>query len=126
MSRQLLRASAQIRRASAWASPRWSRAVRAQSNIDTAQDPPTAPLPEQHELGEGVSDFSNWVEKHEDVSSAEAVGGFVFIMGVCYAIHQYAVNRTKSSDPTFTRREFPTVQTYLPTWKEAADSVRKE
>ncbi|CAN8065491.1 unnamed protein product [Agarophyton chilense] len=126
IARSLLRASSShVRRGSTWASSRWAETIRAQSNIDTLEDPPTRPLPEQHELGEGVSDFSNWLEKHEDVSSAEAVGGFLGIMGLCFAIHQYATSRVKNGQSTFTLREFPTVQTSMPTWN-GASLVRKE
>lgn len=127
MTRHLLRFSTQIRQASGvvWGSPRYARAIRAESNIDTAQDPPTAPLPENHEAGDGISDFSNWLDKHEDVSTVQAVTGLAGMLSFCYATYRYSIYRAENSDPTFTRREFPTVKNYLPTWDEAKD-VRTE
>lgn len=89
--------------------------VRAASKEVTPDDPPTEPLPETHELGEGQSDFSNWVDPGSDVSVPQALGGFGFIMGVCAAIYQISTNQSKNGAPLFTRREFPTFATDVPT-----------
>lgn len=103
---------------------RWARIVRAESNIITPDDPPTAPLPETHELGEGQSDFSNFVDKNEDVSTSQALGGLGAILAFCYGIYQYSTYRARSNTPVFKPREFPDVEKDMPTWPGASKVPR--
>lgn len=99
---------------------RWAEKVRSESNIITPDDPPTAPLPEEHEVGEGFSDFSNYVDKHEDVSTAQAVVGLGSALAFCYAIYWYSTYRASRSTPLFTKKKFPYVEQDMPTWENAA------
>lgn len=68
-----------------------------------------------------MSDFSNWVEKHEDVSSAQAIGGFVFIMSCMYGIYRLSTGLAARSTPEFTRREVPGMNQSMPTYKPATE-----
>ena len=106
-------------------SARWSNIVRSESNIDTPEDPPTKPLPEQHEVGEGVSDFSNWVEKHEDVSSAQAFGGLAFILACMYGIYSYSTSQAAKRTPRFTLREAPALENSIPTYRTTRESMEE-
>lgn len=98
-----------------WVGERWVRIVRSQSNIDTTEDPPVAELPESHDAGEGNSDFSNWVSKHEDTSWNQVLIGLgglgVFLYGIVYVA--FRDRRTKT--PVFTLRELPTLENDIPT-----------
>lgn len=105
-------------------SARWANQVRAESNTVTPDDPPTAPLHEEHELDHGQADFSNFLEKHEDVSTRQMLSGLGFIMSVMYGIYYFSTKQSRENTPTFTLREFPTVEQHNPAWKGAKD-VRK-
>lgn len=105
-------------------SARWANQVRAESNTVTPDDPPTSPLHEEHELDHGESDFSNFLDKHEDVSTRQMLTGFGFIMTVMYGIYYTSTKRASENTPMFTLREFPTVEEDNPHWKGAKD-VRK-
>lgn len=107
------------RSASQWAGARWSNIVRAASKEVTPDDPPSKPLPETHELGGGESDFSNWVDSGRDVSLPQALGGFGFMVGVCFAIYNHSTTLSKNSTPVFKKREFPGMAADIPTWAEA-------
>lgn len=105
-------------------SHRWAEQVRSESNILTVDDPPTAPLPENHEAGDGIADFSNFVDKNEDVSTGQAVVGLGSMLLFSYGIYKYATYSAKKAPPLFTRREFPNVEKDFPTWPGAADVPR--
>jgi hypothetical protein len=105
------------RHASQWASARWSNAVRAASKAVTMDDPPTQPLPETHELQEGECDFSNWLDRHDDVSMSQALTGLGFMLGVCYALYSGATAVARGTPPAFTLRELPHAATDMPTFK---------
>eukprot|EP00173_Palmaria_palmata_P001470 Plantae.Rhodophyta-Palmaria_palmata.ctg18261.p1 GENE.Plantae.Rhodophyta-Palmaria_palmata.ctg18261~~Plantae.Rhodophyta-Palmaria_palmata.ctg18261.p1 ORF type:complete len:139 (+),score=16.18 Plantae.Rhodophyta-Palmaria_palmata.ctg18261:41-457(+) len=105
----------QRRQASAWAGARRVRGVRRGSKATTMDDPPTKPLPEQHEV-EGEADFSNWVEPHRDTSLTQALTGLGFALGVCYAIFSVSTSSARNSTPAFTRRELPQVAADIPTF----------
>lgn len=115
----------QMRQASNWATARYSNIVRSESNIDTIHDPPTAPLPEEHEAGHGPSDFSNWVERHRDVSDVQAFSGLGVMLLTCYGLWRLSQAQVAATAPLYTAREFPTVERDFPNWAGAKD-VRKE
>lgn len=100
--------------------PRWVEKVRSESNIITYDDPPSAPLSEDHEVGEGASDFSNYIDKNEDVSTVQAVVGLSSALAFCYAIYRYSASRASRSAPLYTMKEFPYVEQDMPTWENAA------
>lgn len=103
---------------------RWSEIVRSESNITTPDDPPTQPLHEMHELGHGQADFSNFVDKNEDVSTAQALTGLGSMLLFCYGVYRYSGYRARTSTPLFTLREYPEAERDIPTWKSAS-SLRK-
>lgn len=115
----------QIRNASGGVIPtfskRWAEITRSQSNIDTPEDPPTSPLPESHEAGEGTSDFSNWVNNHEDVSLTQALSGFAFMSSIVYGIYYMSKVDRETKIPVFTLRELPTVDSDFPTLVKRTD-----
>lgn len=98
--------------------------MRSESNILTVDDPPTAPLSENHESGDGVADFSNFVDKNEDVSTGQAVTGLGSMLLLTYGIYKYATYSANKVPPLFTRREFPNAEKDFPTWSGAADVPR--
>lgn len=118
----------QVRHASSGETPlysaRWSRIMRSESNIETMEDPPRAPLPECHEAGEGVSDFSNWVDKHEDVSLNQALIGLALVSSFVYGIHRLSQRDRRTKTPAFTLRELPTVYDDIPTITSDYESKR--
>jgi hypothetical protein len=89
--------------------------VRSASKATMADDPPTAPLPESHEL-EGEADFSNWLDKGADVSLPQAITGLGTMLGLCYVLYSGATSAVKNSQPAFTLREFPQVAADIPTF----------
>lgn len=99
---------------SGWASTRWVNIARAESNIVTYDDPPTAPLPESNEAGEGASDFSNYVEKHEDVSTAQALSGLGIMMASMYAIFKISTGLAQRTPAPYTPRETPYLEKDIP------------
>lgn len=105
-------------------SARWAETIRSESNIATPDDPPSAPLHETHELGEGQSDFANYVDKYEDVSTMQAVTGLGTMLLFTFGIYKYATKRSRESTPLFTRREFPHVREDFPNWP-GVDEVRR-
>jgi hypothetical protein len=105
---------APTRAASGTASARWSNLMRAQSKSTTPDDPPTAPLPECHEI-EGQADFSNYIDKYSDTSLTQAITGLGFMLGVCYGLYVAATARSRSTPPLFTLREHPNTSADLPT-----------
>lgn len=96
-------------------SSRWANLIRSQSNIHTPEDPPRATLPENHEAWDGTSDFSNWVDKHEDISTVQAVTGLLSAVAVVSGIYLLAQHDRKTKTPAFTKRELPTVEADIPT-----------
>lgn len=122
-----MRSAGQIRHASdsSWYSKRWVDIVRSESNIVTVDDPPTAPLSENHEVGDGVSDFSNWIEQHNDVSDVQALTGLGTILAFCAGVFYVSTTRANNSTPLFTLREFPYVENDFKTYA-GASSIRKE
>lgn len=101
--------------------PRWANYIRAESNITTPDDPPTQPLPESHEAGEGQADFSNFVDKNEDVSTSQALIGLGSMFALCFTIYRIGMNGAKTTPPKFTRREFPDFNESMPNWKNATN-----
>lgn len=104
-----------------WYSARWSRILRSEANIDNVQDPPVSELPESHEAGDGVSDFSNWVNKHEDISTGQAVGGVFGITVILTSVVYLSQAMLRRSEPTFALRELPSVQRDIPTAYNKSD-----
>lgn len=98
-----------------WYSKRWSEIVRAESNVENREDPPRAPLSDNHEVFDGESDFSNWVDKHEDVSFGQAVSGMGMAFASLYGIYLLSQRDRRTKTPTFTLREFPTYENDIPT-----------
>lgn len=132
LSPTALRASARllrVRHGSSGGAPtqlsaQWAAQMRSESNILTPDDPPTAPLPESHELGEGQADFCNYVDKYEDVSTVQAVTGLGSMLLFTYGVYKFATKQARESTPVFTRREFPHAQEDFPTWARS-DEVRR-
>lgn len=89
--------------------------MRSESNIETREDPPREPLHENHEAGEGESDFSNWVDKNEDVSFGQAVTGMGLGFGFLYGVFLISRRDSRTKPPTFTLRELPTYESDFPT-----------
>jgi hypothetical protein len=106
-ARGALHGDAPARRASGVASARWSNMVRSQSKANTPDDPPTAPLPECHEM-EGQADFSNFLDMRPDTSLREAVTGLGLMLSMCYGLYYASTTRAEKSIPKFTLREHPT------------------
>jgi len=97
-----------------WMPARFSQDVRAASRVVAVDEPPTAPLTESHDFGEGVCDFSNYVDAHEDTGLASAAAGlatFAAVLGGVYAAGQ--AHGAKTPD-LFTRREFPFLEKDFP------------
>lgn len=108
-------------------SAKWVRAVRAESNIYTPEDPPTAPLSDHHDTYDGSSDFSNWVERHNDVSLNQAILGLGSGLLLLYGICRLALYDQKTKTPEFVVRDFPTLKDDIPTMssKHFADRDRQ-
>lgn len=95
---------------------RYARQIRAMSNEFTADDPPTAPLPETHELDQGDSDFSNFLDKHYDTSDRMAWTGLAIGFGFFASVAWMAAQVNE-------RRRPPYVPRNLPYWKSNIDGV---
>lgn len=91
---------------------RWSERVREMSNIETVDDPPTAPLPEEHDLGDGFSDFSNFIDKYEEVSMRQAGVSLVLALGGLYGVYRLA--KSANNEPYFVPRTMPYIDQDLP------------
>mmetsp|Transcript_12366 Transcript_12366/g.21130 ORF Transcript_12366/g.21130 Transcript_12366/m.21130 type:complete len:178 (+) Transcript_12366:122-655(+) len=91
-----------------WASEKWVRAMRAQSGIDHPDDYPTKPLPFQHEI-EGQTDFSNWIDRYEDISPNQVIAGFALFFGTMTIVYQISKRQSKKEymHPDFLLRETP-------------------
>lgn len=98
-------------------SARWSEQVRLESNVVAVDDPPTAPLSEDHDIGDGVCDFANWFDKGEDISTAQAVFGLGSALGFCYTIYKVAVRNAENKPAEFTLRELPSLASDIPGYK---------
>ena len=98
---------------SGWYPARWSEQVRVHAGVTTADDPPQSPLNEENEV-EGVSDFSNYFDRHEDVSTVQAVGGLGFALGLCFVLWKASTSRARNCTPVSTKREFPFLDRDLP------------
>jgi hypothetical protein len=105
-----------VRTASEWASARWSNLVRAQSKVTAIDDPPMAPLHEEHEVN-GKADFSNFVDRNADVSKNQAVFSLGLMLGFFVVVYRYTSKKAKSSEPRFTLREFPDIEKSLPNYQ---------
>ncbi len=101
-------------------SRRWSEQTRVESGLKAIDDPPTAPLSEDHDIGDGVCDFANWFDKGEDISTSQAVLGLGSALAFCFGIYQIAVYNTEHSPSRFTLRETPTMANDFPTWDRAS------
>lgn len=119
-ARHLVRRSAGLftgaprRCASGVNSARWTEQTRRESGLVFADDPPTAPLSEDHEIGAGVCDFANWFDKGEDVSTAQAVSGLGFALGLSYTIYRVATAQADAKQGEFTLREIPFLERDIP------------
>lgn len=104
----------------AWMSPRWSELTRKQSGILSSDEPPTAPLSEDHDIGDGECDFANWFDKGEDISMSQAVTGLGLALGFCYSVYKISVRNADSRPGRFTLRELPTLAGDIP-YKASVD-----
>lgn len=68
-------------------------------------------------MGEGLGDFSNWIESHDDTSLTQALVGAGFMFSVCGALYAASQHMAKNSTPMFTLRELPEVEGDIPTFK---------
>lgn len=90
-----------------WMPAKYSNDVRAASRVVEVDEPPTAPLTENHDFGEGVCDFSNFVDKHEDTSLGSAAVGLASFFGFLTAIYWGGQAAGANTRDLFTRRELP-------------------
>lgn len=90
-----------------WMPAKYSNDVRAASRVVAVDDPPTAPLSENHDFGDGVCDFSNFVDKHEDTGVGSAAAGLATFVGVLTAVYWGGQASAAGTRDLFTRREFP-------------------
>ncbi|GAB0496289.1 hypothetical protein MMPV_007601 [Pyropia vietnamensis] len=90
-----------------WMPTKYSNDVRAASRVVEVDEPPTAPLSENHDVGEGVCDFSNFVDKHQDTSLSSAAVGLASFVGFLTAVYWGGQATGASTRDLFTRREFP-------------------
>jgi hypothetical protein len=86
---------------------RYARQIRAESNIQTADEPPTSPLPEGHEVGPGESDFCNYLDDHSDTSNRQVIQGLGLAGGVLACLAAFSVYRYRNSKPQFVPRTVP-------------------
>lgn len=100
-----------------WYSSRWVEQTRRESGLTFADDPPTAPLSEDHDIGDAECDFGNWFDKAEDVSTAQAVVGLATALGFCFGIYKIATKQAENKPAHFTLRELPTLEADFPTLK---------
>jgi len=94
----------------------WAEKVRMGSNISNAEEPPRGPLPEEHDLGEGVADFANWLDRYEDVSVVQAVVSVALAASGLVLVHRLAKGTV--NEPWFTPRELPHLEKDLPFGRE--------
>uniref|UniRef100_A0A7S0ZCS3 Uncharacterized protein n=1 Tax=Timspurckia oligopyrenoides TaxID=708627 RepID=A0A7S0ZCS3_9RHOD len=89
-------------------SARWSRKMREDFGNTTVDDPPTGPLPEEHEL-EGYSDWSNWYDTHPDTPSIDVLYAMVLFFGPAYLIYLFSKWRGRKvfESPSFTLNCIP-------------------
>lgn len=118
-ARHLVRRSSALfssggRRHAAVNSARWTEQTRRESGLVFVDDPPTAPLSEDHEIGAGKCDFANWFDKGEDVSTGQAVSGLAFALGLSYCVYRTAVAQANSKKGEFTLREVPFLERDIP------------
>lgn len=105
-----------------WNSARWAHKVRDEARPVLPDDPPIQPLPESHEAGEGFSDFSNWTDKYEDVSTVQAVTGLAAALAICFGIGVISTTRASRLDPHFVPREFPMFDRDFPALQKSEDT----
>ncbi|KAA8499143.1 hypothetical protein FVE85_6728 [Porphyridium purpureum] len=113
---------------------RWSARMRELSGVKTPTEPPTAPLPIEHEI-DFSSDLSSPYDINlvETVSGYQVVGAFVLFFGSFYILHLYSKHTAmpRYLDPQFTFRETPydyenSSSVYGDLWKAGMeDRVRK-
>lgn len=96
-------------------SAEWANKMRAASNITAPDEPPTSPLPEEHEI-EGAGDFSNWVEPHNDVSLNQALIGMGSFFGFTLGLYFWSQRCTE--EPKFTLKKQPTLAVDMPIVEE--------
>ena len=102
-------------------SAEWSNKIRARSKVYTVDDPPTAPLPEEHEI-EGEADFCNYVEKHDDVSMNQVLGSLAIAFGLMFGFYKIAPRGCP--EPEFTLKEYPGMEKEIPIANE--ELLRRE
>eukprot|EP00187_Rhodella_violacea_P000542 CAMPEP_0174890440 /NCGR_PEP_ID=MMETSP0167-20121228/5593_1 /TAXON_ID=38298 /ORGANISM="Rhodella maculata, Strain CCMP736" /LENGTH=172 /DNA_ID=CAMNT_0016128239 /DNA_START=187 /DNA_END=705 /DNA_ORIENTATION=+ len=90
-----------------WMSANWSNTMRKMSNVNAVDDIPTKPLPENYDFGDGQSDFSNWLELHEDTSIGQALVGLGSFFAIMGGLYWYAGKRTETYEVYYTPREVP-------------------
>jgi hypothetical protein len=86
---------------------RYARQIRAESNIQTVDEPPTAPLPEEHEVGPGESDFCNYLDDHSDSSNRQMVQGLGLATGLLALLAAVSVYRFRHSERAYEPRTVP-------------------
>ncbi len=99
-----------------WMPARWSEQTRRESGLVFVDDPPTAPLSENHEIGDSQCDFGNWFDKGEDVSTAQAVTGLGVALGFCFLIYRTATYQASKKPANFTMRELPMMAADIPAY----------
>jgi len=97
-----------------WMPARFSQDVRAGSRVVAVDEPPTAPLSESHDFGEGVCDFSNYVDAHEDTSLASAAAGLATFAAVLGGVYAAGQAHGATTPDLFTPREFPYLEKDFP------------
>lgn len=90
-----------------WYPVKYANDVRAASRVVAVDEPPTAPLGENHDFGDGVCDFSNFVDKHEDTNVVSAAAGLASFVGLLTAVYWAGQAHAAGTRDLFTRREFP-------------------
>lgn len=87
---------------------RWSARVRETYNVKQPTEPPTAPLPIEHDI-DGSCDFSSPFAPIETGSRFEVISAFVIFFGSFYLVHKYSEYAAvpRYLDPQFTYRETP-------------------
>lgn len=105
----------------AWMSARWVEQTRRESGLTFVDDPPTAPLSEDHEIGDAQCDFGNWFDKGEDVSTAQALGGLGAGLGFCFFIYKVATSQAEKKPAAFTLREVPIMANDIPGYSDRSN-----
>lgn len=86
---------------------RYARQIRAESNIETIDDPPVAPLPEEHEVGPGESDFCNYLDDHSDTSNRQIIQGLGIAGGLLACVAVVSAYRYRHSERPIEPRTVP-------------------